>query len=519
MTRIEASTEEFIGAVADAEAMLASTYGPFGLHVSAAGYNASQSFDDGFAAMSLLSDVSPVRNEAYRRVLAAGQAQVRAVGDGSTTAMLLTCELLRRGMRKGGSIAKGQHDLVNDLRAAKDRAINALSEMTINPGYDEAGRKVLRDVSTIAVHGNREMGNLIGDLVFDLGPSGLIRAEASLDGQLSVSSAAGYVWERGVPDPVFFTGNGRMDYENPLIVLVYEELVDINDKFFKLLFQAWEQECKKQDRHIPLVLVCSKVKGSVMSTFQGAAKDGKPLALVSVAGGDQDGDLFMRDLAAVTGATLMDGMRGSMLHKFTAECFGRAARITSTATNTSVQLLERLGGLSIEDVLIARENQILTEYSHGDVLHDAGAQDQRKRRIAALRGATGIIRVPMVTETGFASIKEQIEDGYFAAREAFNGVVPGGGASFRYLSEIKGISGTLLGDALASLWDVLLISSGLKSGPSITPGTAFNLVTTEFGNCVEIGLVDPVSVLKSAITVSVDAAIPLILSGHLLVKS
>lgn len=544
MNKIVIHPELFEQGLQEAADLVASTIGPFGGNVSIAGGRERLSFDDGFKAIQAYQPGDVQKMEAVRRIHDALLSQLKSCGDGTSTTTLLLVSLYFEA-RKLVNAGHRERDVVRAFQALTEQVCEELDKMAIKATIDVNGQEkgdpaLLTKVATIAMHGDEKLGRLIGELVADLGRYGMIGAEIGSGSEIEVVRTTGYAWKAGVPDEVFFNTHGSARFGESLVLLVNESCDDIQSPFWNKVLETWQQVCAQEQKELGLILISRGATGSVMSTFARAThqKSGKrmPMCILKPPGeNDAECVAMLNDIAVVTGGAVFDKLRGRIgKADFDASQFGRVAGVNATLNNSSLKLMEVFDrGFDTVRVETERDNLVTgIQIAMSENKEDSAFQEYGKKRIANLTGAVATIRFPVVSETQFSELQEQMEDGYRSAMSALDGVLPGGGKALTVSAEkaIKAISvfdkdmsidvpaeKSIIGKGFLDALRVpvfLLYSESKDPDFAVTHKDggwyAFDLYTERYGNAVELGILDSLNVVKSALRNAMSVAMPLV---------
>lgn len=526
MNKIVTNPELFEQGLQEAADLVASTIGPFGGNVSIAGGRERLSFDDGLKAIQAYQPGDVQKMEAVRRIYDALLSQLKSCGDGTSTTTLLLVSLYFEA-RKLVEAGHRHRDVVRAFQALTEQVCEELDKMAIKATIDVNGQEkgdpeLLTKVATIAMHGDQKLGRLIGELVADLGRYGMIGAEIGSGSEIDVVRSTGYSWKAGVPDEVFFNTHGSARFGESLVVVCNEVCDDIQTPFWNKVLELWQVERSADNKDYGLVLISRGATGSVMSTFARAThqKTGQKMPMfILKPPGENDAECvaMLNDIAAVTGATVFDKLRGQMgKADFNGSHFGKVLGIHSTLNNSSLKLMEVFDrGFEATDVSLLRENLVGSiKAAMSENKEDVAFQELGKKRIANLTGAVATIRFPVVSETQFSELQEQMEDGYRSAMSALDGVLPGGGMGLYYAgNEIwfdKNKPNEIDAAFRAACRTPLVTLYGEVEVDVIGPWDVCDLVTGKAGNAVELGILDSLNVVKSALRNAMSVAMPLV---------
>ena len=525
----------------DAFELVSSTMGPFGGNVSVAGGRERRSFDDGLRALEHHVPDDPELREGVLRVLDAATAQLREVGDGTSTTTILLHALYFAGKKL---LAQGHRhrDIISGFKRCAELVESELDKMKKSGWKDEDGRRVVdRSVvvkaATVAVHGDKALGEMIGGLIADLGEHGMVTAEMTVERKMSVSRSTGYSWAGGCVDEAFYNTAGAARHGESLLVIVNEVCDNINTDFWKEVFELWQRQCAAENKDLGLILVSRGATGGVMSAFargvfsdkHGNQRKVRMLILTPPGdGSDNDVRMMLGDLGRLTGATVFDKLRGTAANQqVTLASLGRVLEVSATKKTASLRLMEKIdSGISeefvkeVKDALVRDINEF---YGHEDVAGDVEMQEQKKKRLAAIESAVGVIKIPSMSETEFNAVREVVEDGFRAAKSSMDGVVPGGGKAIAFAcgnTVVGGVDDYIIAsfyEAMCApatvLWDSDLSGLPLEQAPHFVSGDAwqcYDMTTGEVGDGLELGIIDSVEVVKAALRNAMSVAGPML---------
>ena len=555
-TTIERDMSRFDAALNDVIDLVAATIGPNGGNVSIAGHGMARAlsagqhlqdgehcltFDDGKKAVQHYVPYDPIGYEAARRVYDAQLAQIAACGDGTSTTAVLLGAVYAAGKR---AVAQGvpERDVIRSFSKLADMTTEYLGSIAKGVGSDVIDADLIIKVATLAMHGDKELGATIGGLVAEMGQYGMLSVEPGLGNKVEVSRSTGYAWRKGVVDNVFFNLNGQARFDDCMVVIVNEVCNDAQSPFWQKVFRMWVEEYDRfraaTGNELGLVLISRGAQGSIMSTFAKQTLRGHkvPMLLLQCPGDDdKEAGLMLGDIAAVTGATVFDSVRGRLANESVVlNDIGRIAGVSATAKSTTLKLAEKVSvGLADIDADMLRKQRIAdieAEYDAEGAKDDMAMQEQKKRRISNLNGGVGIIKVPLSSQTNLSEMSETLEDGYLAATSALDGVLPGAGKGLYmagyYIREMAKRADVDLPSVVCDCFaDALQIVESLIMGETPRVKQYFDEVwlvrdaaTGEWGDAVDMGVIDSLNVVKFALRNAMSVAMPLLNTKVLLVR-
>jgi len=419
-------------------------------------------------------------------------------GDGTTTATVLAQSIIQEGMKY---VTAGMNPM--DLKRGIDKATIAIvKELTLLSKPCD-NQKEIAQVGSISANSDTSIGDLIADAMDKVGNDGVITVEegSSLHDQLDV--VEGMQFDRGYLSPYFITNPERAvaELEKPYILLVQKKISNIRELVGVL--EAVAQQSR------PLLIIAEEVEGEALGTLVLNSARGvvRSCAVKSPGFGDRRKDM-MEDIAVLTGATVISDDVGLTLDKITMDHLGEANRaevgkdrtIIVDGAGTSEAIMERV------EVLQKQVDELESQYD----------RDKVQERLAKLSGGVAVIKVGAATETELKEKKDRIEDALHATRAAVeDGIVAGGGVALvRAMNAVKDLKGEnddqdagirIVFKAVEAPVRQITMNAGDSADVvvnQIVEGNAnygYNAATHEFGDMLELGIVDPTKVTKTAL--------------------
>jgi chaperonin GroEL len=474
------------------------TLGPRGRHVVLEKKYGGPSIitSDGVTIAREIELTDPYENLGAQLVKSVATKTNDVAGDGTTTATVLAQAMVRGGLR---NVAAGANPaaLGRGIAAAADAVAGALAAKAT----PVAGQQAIAQVATVSSR-DPQIGALIGEAMTKVGEDGVITVEESSTMATELEITEGIAFDKGYISPYFISDPERME-----AVLVDAHILLHRDKISSIqdLLPLLEQ-VSQADK--PLLIVAEDVEGEALSTLVVNAIR-KTLSVVAVKSpffGDRR-KAFMDDLAAITGAQVINPEVGLKLAEVGLEVLGRARRIVVTKDDTTIVD----GGGNQSDVE-ARAAQLRREIDESDSDWD---REKLQERLAKLAGAVAVIKVGAATETELKERKARIEDAVAAARAATEeGIVPGGGAALVHVADSVGDLG-LHGDEATGVAIVraasaapvhwIAANAGFEGSVVLAKvrdmqwGHGFDAEAQIYCDLAAAGIVDPVKVTRSAI--------------------
>ena len=335
-----------------------------------------------------------------------------AVGDGTTTAVVLAQALIREGLKyaAAGVNAVG---LRHALEEAREEVVKELQKIS----KQIKGKEEVVQVATISAE-SRELGEIIAEAIEKVGKDGAVTVEESQGTGIEKEIVEGMQFDRGYVSPYMITNAERMEavIEDPYILVTDKKISSI--QMILPLLEKLARSGKKE-----LVIIAEDVDGDALATLVVNRLRGafNALAVKAPGFGDRRKEM-LEDISVVTGAKVISEELGLKLENVDIEMLGRARRIVSDKDNTTI-----VGGKGGKDDIEKRIAQIRTQIGRATSDYD---REKLQERLAKLSGGVAVIKVGAATETEMKYIKLKIEDAVAATKAALaEGIVPGGGTA------------------------------------------------------------------------------------------
>ena len=419
-------------------------------------------------------------------------------GDGTTTATVLAQSILNEGLK---SVAAGMNPM--DLKRGVDKAVIAIVEEIGALSSPCKDSKAIAQVGTISANADEAVGAIIAEAMDKVGKEGVITVEdgSGLENELDV--VEGMQFDRGYLSAYFINNQDSMsaDLENPFILLFDKKISNIRD-LLPLL-----ENVAKAGR--PLLVIAEDVEGEALATLvvnnmRGIVK----VAAVKAPGFGDRRKAMLEDIGILTGGTVVSEEVGLNLEGASIEDLGSAKRVQISKENTTI--IDGAGdGKNIE----GRVAQIRAQIEETSSDYD---REKLQERVAKLAGGVAVIKVGAGTEIEMKEKKARVEDALHSTRAAVEeGVVAGGGVALvRALQKITGLTGenedqdvgiALLLKAVTTPLRQIVANSGEEASVVLDKVSAgkgnygFNAATGEYGDMIEMGILDPAKVTRTAL--------------------
>lgn len=428
-----------------------------------------------------------------------------AAGDGTTTATVLAQAIVNEGLK---AVVAGMNPM--DLKRGIDKAVTAVvTELKALSKPCETSKEI-EQVGTISANSDSIVGQIIAQAMDKVGKEGVITVEdgTGLEDELAV--VEGMQFDRGYLSPYFINKpeTATVELDNPFILLVDKKVSNIRE-----LLPVLEGVAKAGK---PLLIIAEDVEGEalatlVVNTMRGIVK----VAAVKAPGFGDRRKAMLQDIAILTAGTVISEEIGMELEKATLEDLGQAKRVVINKDNTTI-----IDGIGDEAQIQGRVAQIRQQIEESTSDYD---KEKLQERVAKLAGGVAVIKVGAATEVEMKEKKARVEDALHATRAAVEeGIVAGGGvALIRAASKVAGLQGDneeqnvgiklALRAMEAPLRQIVanageeasVVASAVKNGEG---NFGYNAGTEQYGDMIEMGILDPTKVTRSALQFAASVA-------------
>ncbi|MEM7562248.1 MAG: chaperonin GroEL [Pseudomonadota bacterium] len=419
-------------------------------------------------------------------------------GDGTTTATVLAQAIVREGMK---AVAAGMNPM--DLKRGIDKAVAGAVEDLQSSSTPCADTKAIAQVGTISANSDSSVGDIIAEAMEKVGKEGVITVEegSSFDNELDV--VEGMQFDRGYLSPYFVTDQGAMtaELEEPMILLFDKKISNIRE-----LLPILEAVAKSSK---PLLIIAEDIEGEALATLVVNSMRGivKVCAVKAPGFGDRR-KAMLQDIAVLTGGQVISEEVGLSLEKATLDDLGSAKRVSISKENTTI-----VDGSGSADDIQDRITQIKAQIAESTSDYDT---EKMQERLAKLAGGVAVIKVGAATEIEMKEKKARVEDALHSTRAAVEeGVVAGGGVA---MMRARGAIDSLEGDnhdqnigidiaRRAMEEPIRQIASNAGAEASVVTNNVaagegnygYNAATGDYGDMLEMGILDPTKVSRSAL--------------------
>ncbi|PJD93747.1 MAG: chaperonin GroEL [Legionella sp.] len=475
------------------------TMGPRGRHVVLEkSYGAPTVTKDGVSVAKEIEFEDRFKNMGAQMVKEVASKTSDTAGDGTTTATVLARAILVEGHK---AVAAGMNPM--DLKRGIDKAVLAVTKKLEDMSKPCKDGKAIAQVGTISANSDEAIGSIIAEAMEKVGKEGVITVEDgnSLVNELSV--VEGMQFDRGYISPYFINNQQNMttELEQPFILLVDKKISSIRDMLTVL------EGVAKSGR--PLLIVAEDVEGEALATLVVNNMRGivKVCAVKAPGFGDRR-KAMLQDIAILTGSQVISEEIGKSLEASSLEDLGTAKRVVVTKDNTTI-----IDGHGKAKDINERITQIRAQMADTSSDYD---REKLQERVAKLAGGVAVIKVGGATEFEVKEKKARVEDALHATRAAVEeGIVAGGGVALvraqKALDDLEGdnhdqnMGIDILRRAIESPLRQIVANAGYEASVVVNRvaeskgNFGFNAATGEYGDMVEMGILDPTKVTRTAL--------------------
>ena len=426
-------------------------------------------------------------------------------GDGTTTATVLAQSILQEGLK---AVAAGMNPM--DLKRGIDKAVASAVAAIQGMATPCEDSKAIAQVGTISANSDSAVGDIIAEAMEKVGKEGVITVEegSGLENELDV--VEGMQFDRGYLSPYFINNQDSMaaELEDPYILLCDKKISNIRD-----LLPVLENVAKAGK---PLMVIAEDIEGEALATL--VVNNMRGIVKVSAAKAPGFGDrrkAMLQDIAILTGGTVISEEVGLTLEGATLDDLGTAKRVSSTKENTTI-----VDGSGDRSDIEARIKQIRQEIEDTSSDYD---REKLQERLAKLAGGVAVIKVGAPTEVEMKEKKARVEDALHSTRAAVEeGVVPGGGVTLvRAIAAAQAASGdnedqdvgiAIATRAMSAPLRQIAVNAGAEGAvvldkvAALEGNQGYNAATGEYGDMLEMGILDPAKVTRTALQAAASVA-------------
>ncbi|WP_417061502.1 chaperonin GroEL [Enorma massiliensis] len=474
------------------------TMGPKGRYVALQrSFGAPTITNDGVSVAKEIELEDPIENMGAQLVKEVATKTNDTVGDGTTTATLLAQAIVNDGLR---NVAAGANPLA--IRRGIEKAVNAAVDEMKKQAQPVETKEQIASVGTISA-GDPNVGAKISDAMDVVGKDGVITVEDGQTFDIQIDTVEGMQFDKGYVSAYFVTDNDRMEatLKDPYILMTDQKISNVQD--IMPVLEAVSRAGKS------LLIIAEDIEGEALPTLVlNKVRGALSVVAVKAPGYGDRRKRMLEDIAALTGGQVALDELGIKVADITADMLGTAKSVTVTKDNTTI-----VDGGGSKEAIEARVAQIKGELEHTDSDFD---REKLQERLAKLSGGVAVIKVGAATETELKEIKHRVEDALQATRAAVEeGIVAGGGVAFMDAApaldsiEVEDpeekIGIDIVKKALTAPVATIAQNAGFEGAvvvdkvASLPAGEGLNSYNGEWGNMIDMGVLDPVKVTRTTL--------------------
>jgi chaperonin GroEL len=472
---------------------------------------------DGVSVAKEVELKDPVENLGAQLVKEVASKTADIAGDGTTTATVLAQSLVTAGLKR---VAAGANPI--DLKRGIDKAVTCIvSELKTMSQQVGTNNDKIKQIATISANNDETIGSLIAEAMKVVGNDGVITVEEAKGTETEVKTVEGMQFDRGYLSPYFVTNQEKMitEMESPLILLVDKKISSMKE-LLPILEPAVQTGRS-------LLIVAEDLDGDALATLvvnriRGALK----IAAVKAPGFGEKRREMLKDLAALTGGVVISEEMGLTLADADLSHLGSAEKIEITKDRTTV-----INGSGEKTAIEDRIRKIRLEIENATSDYE---KEKLHERLAKLAGGVAVLYIGAPTEVEMKEKKDRVDDALAATRAAVEeGIVPGGGvALIRCISALDTVETSnidekmgvdIVRDALSSPLEQIIMNAGgngkvvLYHVQQGSDAYGYNARTNEYGDMIDMGVIDPTKVTRTAIENAASIASMLLMTECVIV--
>ena len=452
---------------------------------------------DGVSVAKEIELADKFENLGAQMVREAAKKTADVAGDGTTTATVLAEAIFREGVK---FVSAGHNPM--SLKRGIDAGVEAIIAEIKKSAKPTSDPQEIGKVGTISANGDETIGNLIAKAMEKVGSDGVITVEEAKGMETELEVVEGMQFDRGYVSPYFVTDADRMSAEldDPFILLYEKKVSNMRD-----LLPVLEAAARSGK---PLIIIAEEIEGEALATLVVNKLRGTlNVAAVKAPGFGDRRKAMLGDIAVLTGGTVISEDLGMKLENVTLSDLGRAKKVRITKDNTTV-----IDGFGEREAIDGRVKQIRSQIEETKSDYD---KEKLQERLAKLVGGVAVIKVGAATETEMKEKKDRVDDALAATRAAAEeGIVAGGGVALirtsHVLNDIKfgderdfGIA--ILKRAVEEPLRQIAANAGIDGSIVInriresSGNFGYNAATEVYGDMIEMGVIDPAKVVRTAL--------------------
>lgn len=449
---------------------------------------------DGVTVADSIILLDPVENMGARLIKEAARKTVKEAGDGTTTATVLAHAILEEAYKVQSKT--NARELKNGIESMAEQVIEYLESIKVPVTGD-----MINHIATISTNNDPILGAIIGGAFRAVGDTGIVMMEYSDNPETEVEVIEGVQYDKGLVNSHFVTNQNKRvaELDNPLVLIIESPVENIRQIQSVLEYVIKNNKSlliiADLEQSVLAALAMNKVKGNIKVNVINAPTYGV---------NKKD---TLNDLALLTGSTIINEDLGDDMDLIQPEHLGTCIKTVTDDVETIIQV----GEVKPEVTTLINElkEQLESKLNPGEVI-------RLERRLARLSAKVAVVKVGAGSDIELKEKADRVEDAICATKAAIKeGIVPGGGIALLDASksfEIPNVGGDVLLKAIQAPFKTILNNAGIgySIDGSKAPGYGLNVVTQEYVNMIEAGIIDPLLVTKSALRNATSVAITIL---------
>ena len=447
---------------------------------------------DGVTVANSIILLDPVENMGAKLIKEAARKTVKEAGDGTTTATVLACAILKEASKFK---ELNPRELKIGINKAVEKVIKHLEKNSA-----KVKKSNIEQVATISANNDQELGKIIYNAFISVGKDGLVIMETHDEPNTKVETIEGVQYEQGFSNPHFVTNKAKNESElNDCFVLIVDSPIENIRKIQNILEHIIKNQLQlliiaDVEPQVSSALAMNKIKGNIKVNIIAAPTYGA------------NRKSTLDDLGLLTGAKVISEDLGDDLDLIDIKYLGKCKKVVSNTVETIIQIDSR------SEEVIELTKDLEDQYNKTT---KGFIKDSLEKRISRLKAKVAVVKVGANSEIELKEKRDRVEDAICATRAALKeGIVPGGGIALLNASsdiEANSKSEEVLLKAIKHPYETILSNAGVENYKTPTVnGTGLNVVTGETVNMVKSGIIDPLLVTKSALRNAASVATTII---------
>ena len=485
------------------------TLGPRGRNVIIEREGAPHITKDGVTVAKSIEFSDSTINLGAQIIKEASQQTADNAGDGTTTSTVLAQHIFNEGMKqveKGANPIELYRGMQEGVKVVVDELMNNISE-------DIKDNDAVKNIATISANGDEEIGGIISEAIHQVGNDGVVTVEEGNSNDTSLEIVEGLEFDKGYLSHFFMNNQAKLAsiLEEPNILLYDGRISNMDDILGILESSSMNNK--------PIVIVAHDVDGEALASMVvNAARGTLKCLAVKAPGFGAERKEILKDMAALTGATVIGDELGITLEDVSEEHFGTCDKVVSDKLKTAI-----IGGHGEEEDIHNRISLIKTEKMK---VESDFEKEKLENRLAKLSGGVAVIKVGAESEVELKEKKDRVDDAILSTKAALEeGIVPGGGVALIHsknqtknaerLTKDRNVGVDLVFSACEAPFRAIIENAGISADSLIEKlnsplannhKVGYDVRNEEFGDLVEGGVVDPTKVTRTAIEKAVSVA-------------